>query len=59
MRNERLGLVGHTDLTDAVAEEGVTVAESDLPGRRVITESVTGQVSAVLFRILTILLFVC
>ena len=44
-RNERAGLVGHTDITNAAGDEGVTVTETDVPGRRIITESVAGQVS--------------
>ncbi|KAL0388592.1 UNVERIFIED_CONTAM: Late embryogenesis abundant protein D-34 [Sesamum radiatum] len=43
-RNERAGLVGHRDVTDVAGEEGVTVAETNLPGTRIITESVGGQV---------------
>lgn len=43
-RNERAGLVGHSDITNAAGDEGVTVAETDVPGRRVIIESVAGQV---------------
>ncbi|KAL3626293.1 hypothetical protein CASFOL_029842 [Castilleja foliolosa] len=42
-RNERAGLVGHHDVTD-FADEGVTVEELDLPGNRVIAETVAGQV---------------
>lgn len=47
-RNERAGLVGHEDATVVAVEEGVTVTETDLPGRRIITESVGGQVSLAL-----------
>ncbi|KAL6522647.1 hypothetical protein OROHE_016494 [Orobanche hederae] len=43
-RNERAGLVGHHDVSDFAADQGVTVAETDLPGTRIITESVAGQV---------------
>ncbi|KAI3879351.1 hypothetical protein MKW92_017783 [Papaver armeniacum] len=43
-KNERAGLVGHTDLTDITGDQGVTVAETDAPGRRIISESVAGQV---------------
>ncbi|EYU41481.1 hypothetical protein ABFS82_07G032100 [Erythranthe guttata] len=43
--NERAGLVGHRDVSDVVAgKEGVAVAETALPGARIITESVGGQV---------------
>ncbi|XP_059649267.1 late embryogenesis abundant protein D-34-like [Cornus florida] len=43
-RNERAGLVGHTDVTDVAGDQGVTVTETDLPGTRIITESVADQV---------------
>ncbi|KAK6130207.1 hypothetical protein DH2020_036017 [Rehmannia glutinosa] len=43
-RNERAGLVGRRDVSDFAAEEGVTVTETDVPGTRIITESVAGQV---------------
>lgn len=43
-RNERAGLVSHTAVTDVAGQKGVTVAETDLPGSRIITESVAGQV---------------
>ncbi|XP_057959277.1 late embryogenesis abundant protein D-34-like [Malania oleifera] len=43
-RNERAGYVGHRDLTYVTGEEGVTVAEIDVPGTHVVTESVAGQV---------------
>ncbi|KAJ0034494.1 hypothetical protein Pint_24810 [Pistacia integerrima] len=42
--NEKAGLVGHRDVTDIAGEEGVTVTETDVPGARIITESVGGQV---------------
>ncbi|CAN0856862.1 Late embryogenesis abundant protein 31 [Linum grandiflorum] len=42
--NERAGLVGHHQATDAATNEGVTVTETDIPGARIITESVGGQV---------------
>ncbi|KAF3786150.1 Late embryogenesis abundant protein D-34 [Nymphaea thermarum] len=42
-RNENAGLVGHDELSPA-AREGMTVTEMDAPGRRVVTESVGGQV---------------
>ncbi|PIN01083.1 hypothetical protein CDL12_26408 [Handroanthus impetiginosus] len=44
-RNERAGLVGHGDVTDVAGQQGVTVNGADLPGARVITESVGGQVT--------------
>ncbi|XP_040989557.1 late embryogenesis abundant protein D-34-like [Juglans microcarpa x Juglans regia] len=43
-RNERAALVGHRDFSDVAGELGVTVTESDVPGSRMITESVAGQV---------------
>lgn len=46
-RNERAGLVGHSDLSDVAADKGVTVAETDVhgTGSRIIIESVAGKVS--------------
>ncbi|KAG8370212.1 hypothetical protein BUALT_Bualt14G0093600 [Buddleja alternifolia] len=43
-RNEMAGLLGHRDVTDVAEQGGVVVTETDLPGTRVITESVAGQV---------------
>lgn len=43
-KNEQAGLVGHGDASDLPADRGVTVTETDLPGRRMITETVAGQV---------------
>ncbi|GMJ01892.1 responsive to abscisic acid 28 [Hibiscus trionum] len=43
-RNEQVGVVGHNDITDIAGEQGVSVAETDVGGRRIITESVAGQV---------------
>ncbi|KAK2631744.1 hypothetical protein EUGRSUZ_L02495 [Eucalyptus grandis] len=42
--NERAGLVGRGDRTDVAAEEGITVTETGVPGGRIITERVAGQV---------------
>uniref|UniRef100_A0A7N0ZTW2 SMP domain-containing protein n=1 Tax=Kalanchoe fedtschenkoi TaxID=63787 RepID=A0A7N0ZTW2_KALFE len=42
--NERAGLVGHGDISAAAGDEGVTVTEMDVPGGRIITEKVAGQV---------------
>ncbi|XP_030923747.1 late embryogenesis abundant protein D-34-like [Quercus lobata] len=42
-RNERAGVVGHKDFTDVTGDRGVTVSETDVPGSRIITESVAGQ----------------
>ncbi|XP_037424071.1 late embryogenesis abundant protein D-34-like [Triticum dicoccoides] len=44
MRNERMGVVGHDQATDATAEQGVTVSETRVPGGRIVTEFVAGQV---------------
>lgn len=44
-RNEHAGFVGHRDVTDVTGERGVTVTETQVPGRRIITEAVGGQVS--------------
>ncbi|KAI4311001.1 hypothetical protein MLD38_035939 [Melastoma candidum] len=43
-RNEKAGLVAPGDLNSVAVEGGVTVTETDLPGRRVITESIGGQI---------------
>ncbi|KAK3417520.1 hypothetical protein EUGRSUZ_H03461 [Eucalyptus grandis] len=43
-RNARAGLVGHRDATDVAADQGVTVTEANVPGQRIVTESVAGQV---------------
>ncbi|KAE8077053.1 hypothetical protein FH972_015658 [Carpinus fangiana] len=43
-RNERAGLVGHREFSDVAGDQGVCVTEIDAPGRRIITESVAGQV---------------
>ncbi|XP_059294122.1 late embryogenesis abundant protein D-34-like [Lycium ferocissimum] len=43
-KNERTGLVSHEASTQVAGDEGVTVAETKVPGRRIITESVAGQV---------------
>ncbi|TKY51168.1 Late embryogenesis abundant protein D-34 [Spatholobus suberectus] len=43
-RNEQAGLVGHRDVTDVTGDRGVAVAEAQVPGRRMITEAVGGQV---------------
>lgn len=42
--NERSGMVGHRDASDVARGEGVTVTETDVSGRRIITEQVGGQV---------------
>ncbi|XP_010277180.1 PREDICTED: late embryogenesis abundant protein D-34-like [Nelumbo nucifera] len=42
--NERTGHVGHDDVTDITKDRGVTVTETDLPGRSIITEAVGDEV---------------
>ncbi|CAM8915072.1 unnamed protein product [Rhodiola kirilowii] len=42
--NERAGLVGHEDVTAAAGDQGVTVSDIDVPGGRIVTEQVAGQV---------------
>lgn len=44
-KNERAGLVAHDQVSDVAGEEGVSLTETDLPGRRFVTEAVGGQVS--------------
>ena len=44
MRNERAGLVDHNDISDNAGLRGVSITETDLPGKRIITESIGGQV---------------
>ncbi|KAG2554621.1 late embryogenesis abundant protein D-34-like [Panicum virgatum] len=41
--NERMGVVGHDQATDATAVQGVTVSETRVPGGRIVTEFVAGQ----------------
>ncbi|CAN6290605.1 unnamed protein product [Urochloa humidicola] len=41
--NERMGVVGHDQATDATAVQGVTVSETRVPGGRLVTEFVAGQ----------------
>ncbi|XP_028773510.1 late embryogenesis abundant protein D-34-like [Neltuma alba] len=43
-QNEHSGLVGHRDVNDVTGDLGVTVTETRAPGRRIVTESVAGQV---------------
>ncbi|XP_024021223.1 late embryogenesis abundant protein D-34-like [Morus notabilis] len=43
-QNERAGVVGHVDASDAAEDRGVSVTETDVPGYRIVTESVAGQV---------------
>ncbi|KAF7152881.1 hypothetical protein RHSIM_Rhsim01G0273700 [Rhododendron simsii] len=41
--NERLGAVGHRDMTDVVRDQGVTVMETDVGARRIVVEAVGDQ----------------
>ncbi|KAI3734541.1 hypothetical protein L6452_14012 [Arctium lappa] len=41
--NERAGLVGHQDQT-VTGDQGVTVTATELPGARVVTETIAGEV---------------
>ncbi|RDX63296.1 hypothetical protein CR513_58293, partial [Mucuna pruriens] len=43
-RNERAGLVGHQDASAVAGDQGVTVSETRIPGKRIVTEAVGGQV---------------
>ncbi|KAL9450717.1 hypothetical protein AB3S75_012448 [Citrus x aurantiifolia] len=43
-RNEKGGFVGHEDMTDVAAGQGFSITETNLPGRRIITEEIGGQV---------------
>ncbi|KAL9317444.1 hypothetical protein ACSQ67_013961 [Phaseolus vulgaris] len=43
-QNERAGLVSHLDVNDVASDGGVTVSETQVPGRRIITEAVGGKV---------------
>jgi hypothetical protein len=49
MRNERAGFVGHSDVNDVANYQGVSVTETEMPGRRIITEAIGGQVGCFLF----------
>lgn len=44
--NKRSGFVQPGDITDLAADRGVTVAQTEVPGARVTTEFVGGQVTA-------------
>ncbi|KAK2980603.1 hypothetical protein RJ640_011411 [Escallonia rubra] len=43
-RNVRAGFVGHGQASDVAVNQGVAITETDLPGGRIITESVAGRV---------------
>ncbi|KAK4257950.1 hypothetical protein QN277_007472 [Acacia crassicarpa] len=42
--NEQAGFVGHRDVSDITVDRGVTVMETQVAGRRIVTEAVGGQV---------------
>ncbi|KAK2637626.1 hypothetical protein Ddye_025421 [Dipteronia dyeriana] len=42
-RNERGGFVGHDQMNDAAVDGGVSIIETEVPGRRIIREQVAGQ----------------
>lgn len=44
-RNERCGFVGHNEMNNAMVNGGVAIAETNLPGKRVIREAIAGQVN--------------
>jgi Seed maturation protein len=50
MQNERSGVVGHDQASDAPANQGVSVTEIVVPGGRVVMEFVAGQVQNLLLR---------
>ncbi|KAI3928946.1 hypothetical protein MKW92_018587 [Papaver armeniacum] len=43
-QNVRAGVVDRSQVTAAAADQGVTVSETDLPGGRVVSEAIGGQV---------------
>lgn len=62
VKNERAGFVGHNDMNDFASDRGVSVTETDMPGRRIITEAVGGQVLFFFFFFFFLLLligFIC
>lgn len=42
--NERRGVVGHHEATNATKDQGVTISEAEVAGHRIITEAVGGEV---------------
>lgn len=56
--NERLGVVGHRDMTDVVRDEGVIVMETDVGARRIVVEAVGDQVWLLKIFILWVFFFV-
>lgn len=47
-KNENAGLVGHDDKSN-IADKDISITETDLPGRRIITEAVGGQVLSAIY----------
>lgn len=47
-RNEKRGFVEHHDLTENAGNQGVSITETDFPGRKIITEEIGGQVRSLL-----------
>lgn len=45
--NERWGVVRHNQVTRVVTDQGVTVSEAEISGRRIITEAVAGEVRVI------------
>lgn len=43
-RNERLGFVSRNEVTEAAGDSGISITQTDVDGRRVISERVGGQV---------------
>lgn len=50
--NVHSGFVGHDDVSDAARDQGVSVKETDIPGSRIISETVAGQVLFPIFKTL-------
>lgn len=44
LKNERDGVVGHDDMSKVATDGGVSITETDVSGRHVISESIGGQV---------------
>ena len=44
-RNEKAGFVGYKEMNEAAGERGVSIKEIDMHGRRMLTESIAGQVN--------------
>jgi len=57
MKNERDGVVGLNDINNIAAGDGVSVKETDSPGRQVISESVGEQVLLICVYMYTYILY--